>query len=235
MLGYVRAAGFAVAAIGAALVPTLANPSMAWQLEPSVQTANYTEHAAASLEGPAPAIEADNVVKTLTQDIDVSAPVAQHAIASVLPEAAAPEAKEEKLPLRSLAALVDEHAGADVSDSELHCLAGAIYFESKGEPLAGQLAVAEVIINRAKSGRYPSTLCGVVKQRGQFSFVRGGQMPPIAKGTASWRNAVAIAHIAAKDLADSPASKALSFHARRVSPGWKLTRIATVGNHIFYR
>jgi spore germination cell wall hydrolase CwlJ-like protein len=75
----------------------------------------------------------------------------------------------------------------------------------------------------------------VVKQRGQFSFVRGGRFPPIARSSAHWRKAVAIAHIATRDLADSDAPRALFFHARHVSPRWKLTRVASVGNHIFYR
>jgi spore germination cell wall hydrolase CwlJ-like protein len=117
----------------------------------------------------------------------------------------------------------------------MECLAGAIYFESKGEPLAGQLAVAEVIINRTQSGRYPRTLCGVVKQPSQFSFVRGGRIPAIPRDSAHWRKAVAIAHIAVKDLADSPAAKALSFHATHVSPNWNMKRVARVGNHVFYR
>src|SRR3546814_19335126 len=64
-------------------------------------------------------------------------------------------------------------------DPELRCLAGAVYFESRGESLAGQLAVARVIINRAESGRFPTSYCGVVLQRSQFSFVRAGQMPKI--------------------------------------------------------
>ena len=85
------------------------------------------------------------------------------------------------------------------------CLAGAVYFESKGEPLRGQLSVAEVILNRARSGRFPASVCGVVKQRGQFSFVRGGRIPAIARASLAWKRAVAIAHIAREDLADGPA------------------------------
>src|SRR3546814_1697830 len=68
-------------------------------------------------------------------------------------------------------------------DPELRCLAGAVYFESRGESLAGQLAVAHVIINRAESGRFPSSYCGVVHQRSQFSFVRGGKMPSIRESS----------------------------------------------------
>jgi hypothetical protein len=136
----------------------------------------------------------------------------------------------------SLAALVEAHASGAPRDSEEECLAGAVYFEAKGEPLKGQLSVAEVILNRAKSGRFPRSACGVVRQHGQFSFVRGGRFPPIARASAAWRKAVAIAHVAREELADGAARGALFFHAKRVSPGWRgLTRIAAVGNHVFYR
>ena len=118
---------------------------------------------------------------------------------------------------------------------ELECLAGAIYFESKSESLKGQLAVGHVIANRASSGRFPSTYCGVVYQRSQFSFVRGRSMPPIARSGMQWKNAVAIAKIVDQKLQPTPVSKAMFFHARRVSPGWRLTRVATLGNHVFYR
>src|SRR6185295_7639824 len=95
-------------------------------------------------------------------------------------------------PTRSLADLVYDYASATTSDEETECLARAVYWESNGEPLAGQLSVAEVVINRAQSGRFADTLCGVVRQRGQFSFVRGGYIPPAPPGARGWRNAVAI-------------------------------------------
>ena len=60
-------------------------------------------------------------------------------------------------------------------------------------------------------------------------------MPPIARSGMQWKNAVAIARIVDQKLAPTPVSKALFFHARRVSPGWRLTRVATLGNHVFYR
>lgn len=120
-------------------------------------------------------------------------------------------------------------------DSELECLAGATYFESRGEPLEGQLAVAEVIINRAESGRFANSICGVVHQRGQFSFVRGGKMPSINRNSRAWREALAVAQVAQDEEWESSASDALFFHARRVSPKWRLKRVAAVGNHIFYR
>ena len=120
------------------------------------------------------------------------------------------------------------------ADEALQCLAGAIYFESKGEPLAGQLAVAEVIINRAKSGRFPADVCDVVKQRGQFSFVRGGQIPAINKGT-SYRTAIAVAKVALADAWNSPAEKALYFNTADRRPAGRVIKVASIGNHVFYR
>lgn len=134
----------------------------------------------------------------------------------------------------TLAELIDEQPQGELS-SELNCLAGAIYFESKSEPLEGQLAVGRVIVARSKSGRYPGSYCGVVYQPSQFSFVRGNSMPGINRGSQDWREAVAIARIADAGSWKSPVEGALSFHAARVSPGWRLARVARVGNHIFYR
>ena len=143
--------------------------------------------------------------------------------------------RDERISASSLPELVRMQDISEPLDSEERCLAGAVYFESKGESLAGQLAVARVVIARAKSGRFPTTLCGVVYQKSQFSFVRGGGMPPIATGSTHWRNAVAISRIALENSWKSPVEGALFFHARHVSPGWRLTRIGSIDNHIFYR
>lgn len=120
---------------------------------------------------------------------------------------------------------------------QMRCLAGAVYFESRGEPLAGQLAVAQVVINRAESSRFPSSYCGVVYQRAQFSFVRGGAMPRINKGSAAWDRAKAIARIAHEGLWESEAADSLYFHAKYVNPSWnrKMIARATINQHIFYR
>ncbi len=147
---------------------------------------------------------------------------------------AAPMGPTGNLKFASLAAAV---AASDVpgdADSELTCLATAVYFESKGEPLSGQLAVANVIINRTNSGRFPKSICGVVKQPGQFSFVRGGGMPAIRSG-AQYRTALAISKVAMDKGWDNPAPNALYFHARYVSPNWARPRVITIGNHIFFR
>ncbi len=136
--------------------------------------------------------------------------------------------------LRELVAITDK----DYSLSEeMQCLAGAVYFESRGEPLAGQLAVAQVVINRADSSRFPSSYCGVVYQRAQFSFVKNGNMPRIRTGSAAWQRAKAIARIAHEGHWDSEAQDSLYFHANYVNPSWsrKKTRMARINTHIFYR
>ncbi|WP_340266430.1 cell wall hydrolase [Sphingobium mellinum] len=135
----------------------------------------------------------------------------------------------------NLAALVEAQGVPETVDGDMKCLAGAVYFESKGESLEGQLAVARVIINRVKSGRFASSMCGVVYQPGQFSFVRGHGMPSIPTSSQSWREAVAIARIAMDGGWDSRAEGALFFHARRVSPSWGKHQLAAIDNHIFYR
>ncbi|MBS0475789.1 MAG: cell wall hydrolase [Proteobacteria bacterium] len=148
--------------------------------------------------------------------------------ADALPAPAAPKAA-------SLAELVNaQPKGAEMS-RELNCLAAAIYFEAKSESLAGQLAVGRVIVARSKSGRFPDSYCGVVFQRSQFSFVHGASLPAIRKASRQWKNAAAIAQIAHAGSWKSEAEGALFFHAAYVSPGWRLTRLARVDNHVFYR
>jgi hypothetical protein len=136
----------------------------------------------------------------------------------------------------SLQALVASMGQANL-DRDLHCLATAIYFEARGESLDGQLAVGEVIINRTESRQFPRDYCGVVVQKGQFSFVRGSTLPSPPQHSAAWHRASAIARIAHENLWDSAADDALFFHASRVRPSWasrKLAR-AQIDNHLFYR
>lgn len=135
-----------------------------------------------------------------------------------------------------LAAMVADLRGPEAGSHELDCLATGIYFEAKSEPLAGQLAVGQVIANRADSGgRFPSTYCGVLFQRGQFSFVHGSSLPHVAHSNRQWQTAVAVAKIVDQHLKDSPVGNALFFHARYVSPGWHLKKVASIGNHVFFR
>lgn len=164
---------------------------------------------------------------------DPLAPAPEGAPAAEPAVAADPEPAVDRS--ATLAEKVAELRSSDPGSRELECLAAGIYFEAKSESLAGQLAVGEVIENRAESGRFPSSYCGVLFQRGQFSFIRGGRWPAVNRGGLQWKNAVAIARIVDGELHDGPVPQALFFHARRVSPGWKLKRVATVGNHVFYR
>ena len=184
--------------------------------------------AAAQSRSPAPVVQAP--VQFIAE------PVVQPLPATASEAAAQPEAlPAPEISASSLAQMVAaQPQPADLS-RELNCLAGAIYFESKGESLAGQLAVGRVVVARSKSGRFPNSYCGVVFQRSQFSFVRGSSMPGIAKSSRHWKNAVAIAQIAHANSWNSPVEGALFFHAAYVSPGWHLTRVARIENHVFYR
>jgi N-acetylmuramoyl-L-alanine amidase len=138
-------------------------------------------------------------------------------------------------PGATLAETVAGLRSSDPGSRELECLAVGIYYEAKSESLAGQLAVGHVIANRAESGRFPTSYCGVLFQRSQFSFIRGRSLPSVPRASQDWQDAVAIAKIVDEELHPSPMGKALFFHARRVSPGWRLTRVGTLGNHVFYR
>ena len=125
---------------------------------------------------------------------------------------------------------------------ELKCLATAIYFEARGEPVAGQKAVAQVVLNRVRSERYPPTVCGVVYQnahwhnRCQFSFACDGKSD-VPKEKAAWQRA---RNIAADCLRDPPQTWILGdatlYHARYVTPSWapKVTLVSSIGLHLFY-
>src|SRR4051794_10541997 len=107
-------------------------------------------------------------------------------------------------PAGDLVSMVGQLRGAEPGSHELECLATGIYFESKSEPLAGQLAVGRVIANRAQSrGRFPGTYCGVLFQRGQFSFVHGQSLPSVPRSNRQWQTAVAIAKIVDGKLKES--------------------------------
>lgn len=151
-----------------------------------------------------------------------------------------PEPSETEAELTSASSL-RELVGSVNSEAKLseqmRCLAGAVYFESRGEPLSGQLAVANVVINRSEDSRFPASYCGVVYQRAQFSFVKNGRMPRIRTASAAWARAKAIARIAHDGLWESEAGEAIYFHAKYVRPKWsyRKTRTAQIDTHIFYR
>lgn len=168
----------------------------------------------------------------------ISQPVVQPLPAEAQePAVEADQANLDSAPVKasSLSAMVAAQPQPGELPRELHCLAGAIYFEAKSESLAGQLAVGRVIVARSKSGRFPNSYCGVVYQPSQFSFVRGSSMPSIPRSSKQWKNAVAVAQIAHSNTWRSPVEGALFFHAAYVSPGWRLTRVGRIDNHVFYR
>ena len=184
----------------------------------AIPSASVLQPIEASVQLPDPSVEVDPLLPVLDGDEPVEQPVI------VTPK-----------PTGDLAAKVAALRGSDPGSRELECLAVGIYFESKSESLAGQLAVGHVIADRAKSGRFASTYCGVLFQRSQFSFVRGKSYPAPARAGRQWHNAVAVAKIVDQKLHSSPVPNALFFHAKRVSPRWRLSRVGSVGNHVFYR
>ena len=127
--------------------------------------------------------------------------------------------------------------------TELHCLALNIYFEARGEPDRGKIAVGQVVMNRLESDRYPETVCGVVKQGGadelhscQFSWWCDGRSDT-PRDADAWKHSQALAKRIYWGLAPDPTNGALWYHAHYVAPEWR-TRFArgpVIGAHIFYR
>ena len=138
-----------------------------------------------------------------------------------------------------LYALADKYAAGAPLGDQAHCIAVAVYHEARGESVEGQLAVARVIMNRAASGKYPASWCGVVKQPWQFSFVnpRTGAMPYTDTNCDAWRKAVAITQLAVTNAVPSLGNDVLWYHADYVAPSWgrRLNKVSKIGAHIFYR
>jgi hypothetical protein len=134
-----------------------------------------------------------------------------------------------------------------LAESEKLCLAQAIYHEARGESREGQLAVANVIINRAMSRKYPSTICGVVFQnadRGrykcQFTFACDGRSD-MGRERTSWNRAIQMAEDAFYEFqkGERPGvipNSVMFYHTTAVSPHWshKFKRVAAIGSHVFY-
>lgn len=215
MLRSVRAGGFAAAIFATLCGATTASAQLATPV--AIQHAVFA-----------------TTVDTIAQPAQPQPQVQAQVQAQVQPQAqpAAPAATRGQ-PLEQLAATL---AATQTSNPDHECLATAVYFEARGEPLAGQLAVAEVVLNRASSGRYPPDVCAVVKQPWQFSFVRNGQFPHADRTSSAWKRAVAIAKVAQDKLATNLPTNVLWYHADYVAPSWgkRLTRKAKIGLHIFY-
>lgn len=135
-----------------------------------------------------------------------------------------------------LYALVDRYSVGLPLDEQGNCLATAVYFEARGESLEGQLAVADVVLNRTASEQYPDTWCDVVKQPWQFSFVRNGRFPQITDA-AAWARAQGVARVAMANVMRQLPEDVLWYHADYVSPSWgsRLNYVEKIGVHMFFR
>ncbi len=124
---------------------------------------------------------------------------------------------------------------------DLDCLAQAIYYEARGEPLEGRQAVAQVVLNRLRSPLFPKTVCGVVFQGAgratgcQFTFTCDGSRDRAPKPDA-WRDAQSLAADALAGHAPSVVGLSTHYHAVWMRPGWSLAMTPTrqIGGHRFY-
>ena len=113
------------------------------------------------------------------------------------------------------------------------CLAVAVYMEARGEPLAGQYAVAEVVMNRVESKRFPNDVCSVVSQKHQFSFLWDGKQFPGIRNKKAWERAETVARYT---LRHKPQYTGACHYTRKnIRRVWMkdLTRVAVIGNHKF--
>jgi len=136
---------------------------------------------------------------------------------------------------------LDRHPRAR-GDAQWRCLAEAIYFEARGERMQGQVAVAEVILNRVDSRAWPDSVCGVVKQgtgrryQCQFTYTCDGRADRVREPRA-WDRAAKIARLMLDGAPRGLTGGATHYHTTAVSPRWARAypRTATIGVHHFYR
>jgi spore germination cell wall hydrolase CwlJ-like protein len=186
---------------------------------------------------PPTTVSATAATNLAAQAAPLARPATTIATAAPLLQPAALPPASKPATTTSLRDLVISYIDRRDQDAEQQCLAQAVFFEARGESLEGQLAVAQVVLNRAASGTFPSSICQVVTQPAQFSFVRRGRIPEADRTGDCWHKALAIADIARKRaLAGEVASNVLWYHATYVSPRWgrQKTRFAQIGSHIFY-
>lgn len=130
--------------------------------------------------------------------------------------------------------LVDKQITA--RDAETLCLAQVVYYEARGEPIEGQVAVAEVVVNRSRSGAYPSSLCAVAYQPGQFALTIEDRLAP-PRGKA-WKRAQVLAARVISGRQEKPfGGRATHFHNVSVTPYWseKFRVVGRIGDHVFYQ
>ena len=125
--------------------------------------------------------------------------------------------------------------------TELTCLARNIYFESASEPYRGKVAVAQVTMNRVRSGKFPASVCGVVHQKTRFDAKTVCQFSWVCEGNLRIRaphlytESMRVARQVLIEGVRLPELKhAMFFHAKYIQPNWKRTPVASIGGHIFY-
>lgn len=121
-----------------------------------------------------------------------------------------------------------------VPKAEIFCLAKNIYHEARGEPLEGQIAVAQVTMNRVASGAFNKTVCGVVYAYKQFSWTLDSKRK--VTDIKAWEASVDVASAVLTRSVQLPNFNALYFHTKQVRPRWNRDKrvVAVIGNHIFY-
>lgn len=133
---------------------------------------------------------------------------------------------------------------AEVRNKQLECLARNIYYEAGGEPFEGKVAVAQVTINRANSGKFPSDICRVIYQKNviydkvvcQFSWYCESPSGLKPKNPDVYKEAELVARQVLLEGFRLPSlTQALYFHAKHINPKWDKERVATIGGHIFYK
>ena len=137
-----------------------------------------------------------------------------------------------------LIALLAAHSQqVKTAQAEKTCMAEALYYEARGEGERGQEAVAEVILGRLRSGKHADSICGVVYEPHQFSFLEDGSMLR-KRDQDAWVSANQLAgRILSGEIVTSMTRQATYYHEVRIKPGWAktLVRTAQIGNHVFYQ
>lgn len=117
---------------------------------------------------------------------------------------------------------------------EVQCLSQALYREARGEPVRGQKLVARVIVNRTKAKGFPKTICGVVNQKGQFTYNHREKITNRKEFDVSKQVAY---EFLSKEAHQHTVDPVLYFHGSHMRPKWKfkeLRKYAAVGKHVFY-
>lgn len=129
--------------------------------------------------------------------------------------------------------LVFNTVSTQADDASIMCLAKNIYYEARGEPKAGKLAVAKVTLNRVASPKFPDTVCDVVYQKYQFSWTLNHKRKII--DNSAWGESLELARHAIDTKLTYLNLPVLYFHNATVSPDWGKKLVAKIGNHYFYK